>query len=389
MTWALLAILVAVLALLVFLLVKHRDLQKSLEKSPEADMPLLLLNQQVEALREQVRVNLEGSANLLQNQLGQLNQQLNQRLKDSSEVLQKSQETVNQRLDNAARVVSEVQGKLGKLEEANQRLFEVGKDIRSLQEILKAPKLRGSLGEFFLSDLLAQILPREHYELQHAFKNGEKVDAAIRLGDKWVPVDAKFPLENFQRLLATEQEAEKRALKTLFVSDVKKHINAIADKYIRPDEDTFDFALMYVPAENVYYEIIIKSDLSEGDHLLANYAMARRVIPVSPNTLYVYLHTIVLGLKGLRIEKEAKEILNGLNRLGADLGRIAEAFRKVGVHLNNAQGAFEDAEGRLTKFGDKMGRLHGQGEGAAAVAGAVAGESSLENSEKVRLLPGN
>jgi len=378
MTWVLLAILVAVFAVLVFVLVKQRDLQKSLEKSPDADVPLLLLNQQVEALREQVRVNLEGNANTFVQHLGQLNEQLNSRLKDSSEVLQKSQESVGQRLDNAARVVAEVQGKLGKLEEANLRIFEVGKDIRSLQEILKAPKLRGSLGEYFLSDLLSQILPREHYELQHAFKNGEKVDAAIRLGDKWVPVDAKFPLENFQRILAAEQEADKKPFKKLFVSDVKKHIDAIAQKYIRPDEDTFDFALMYVPAENVYYEIIIKDDLSEGEHKLANYAMARRVIPVSPNTLYVYLHTIVLGLKGLTIEKAAKEILNGLARLGTDLSKISESFRKVGVHLNNAQGAFEDAEGRLGKFGDKIERLHGAPEAAEAVLG---------EDEKVRLLP--
>jgi len=381
MTWALLAILIAVFLVLVFLVVKQRDLQKSLQKSPDADVPLLLLNQQVENLREQVRVNLEGNATLLGEQLGQLNNQLNQRLRDSSELLQKSQENINSRLDNAARVVSEVQGKLGKLEEANLRLFEVGKDIRSLQEILKAPKLRGSLGEYFLNDLLSQILPREHYELQHAFKNGEKVDAAIRLGDKWVPVDAKFPLENFQRLLSAEQETEKKNLKTLFVSDVKKHINAIADKYIRSDEDTFDFALMYVPAENVYYEIIIKDDLTEGDHLLANYAMARRVIPVSPNTLYIYLHTIVLGLKGLTIEKTAKEILDGLARMGTDLGRISEAFRKVGVHLNNAQGAFEDADGRLGKFGEKMGRLYGQSESGA--------ENTLSADEKVRLLPTN
>src|SRR5262249_43466352 len=211
-------------------------------------------------------------------------------------------------------------------------------------------------GEYFLSDLLAQILPREHYDLQHAFKDGEKVDAAIRLGDKWVPVDAKFPLENFQRLLATEQEAERKTLKTAFVNDVKKHIQAIAEKYLRPDEGTFNFALMYVPAENVYYEIIIKDDLSEGDHLLANYAMSRRVIPVSPNTLYVYLHTIVLGLKGLSIEKAAQDILSGLARLGADLEKISDAFRKIGVHLHNAQGAYEDAEHRLSKFGDRMER---------------------------------
>ncbi|HEX5034523.1 MAG TPA: DNA recombination protein RmuC, partial [bacterium] len=139
--------------------------------------------------------------------------------------------------------------------------------------------------------------------------------------------------------------------------------------------------LMYVPAENVYYEIIIKSELSEGDHLLANYAMARRVIPVSPNTLYVYLHTIVLGLKGLSIEKAAQDILNGLARLDVDLEKISDCFRKVGVHLNNARGAYDDAEARLAKFGDKMERLHGQPGGP---------ETPLPTGpeqDKVRLLP--
>ncbi|HCU23677.1 MAG TPA: hypothetical protein DF383_01570 [Deltaproteobacteria bacterium] len=378
MFWALFAILLLVLGLLVFLLFRQQELRRDLAKSPDAELPLLLLQKQVESLREQVGSSLEGSAQLLQNQLGQLNDSLNSRLKDSSELLNKSQANLNSRLDNAAKVVAEVQGKLGKLEETHQRIFEVGRELRSLQEILKTPKLRGSLGEYFLSDLLAQILPKEHYELQYGFKNGEKVDAAIRLGEKWVSVDAKFPLENFQRLIAAASEAEKKSFKTQFVSDVKKHIQAIAEKYIRPEESTYDFALMYVPAENVYYEIIIKDELSEGEHRLANYAMHRRVIPVSPNTLYVYLHTIVLGLKGLTVEKAAKDILSGLARLNADLGRIVEAVRKVGVHLRNAQGSYEDAENRLAKFGDRMERLHGGAESEAADSSAA---------EKVRLLP--
>ncbi len=359
MTLALIILSAALFSAILFLIFKQRQIQLALSKEPEFQTPMVLLQQQVEALREQVRANLEGNSQVLQTQLGDLNRQLNDRLKDSSQMQQKSQESLNQRLDNAAKVVGEVQGKLGKLEESSQRLFEVGKDIRSLQEILRAPKLRGSLGEYFLADLLAQILPREHFELQHAFKNGEKVDAVIQLGGKWVPIDAKFPLENFQRFLACEQEDEKKSFKKAFVSDVKKHIDAIANKYIRPDEGTFDFALMFVPAENIYYEVIVKDEITEGDHQLANFAMGRKVIPVSPNTLYVYLNTIVLGLKGLRIEKAAAEILKSLSRLSSDFNRLSDSFRKVGVHLHNAQSSFTDAEGRLVKFGDKMERLHG------------------------------
>ncbi len=368
MTWLLITLLALVFAAVVLLIVKHRQLQQSLEKPQEDGTPMLLLQQQVEALREQVRVNLEG-----------LGHHLNDRLKESNQVLHQSQQNLGGRLDSAAKVVGEIQGKLGKLEEANARIFEVGKDIRSLQDLLKSPKMRGSLGEFLLADLLVQILPREHFNLQHCFKDNEKVDAAILLGERWVPVDAKFPLENFQRYIACETEAEKKSFKKLFTSDVKKHIDAIAQKYIRPDEGTYEFALMYVPAENVYYEIIIKGDLSEGEHQLAEHAMKRRVIPVSPNTLYVYLHTIALGLKGLKIEKVAQEILHSLSRLGADLGKISDAFRKVGVHLHNARGAFEDADGRLSKFGDKMERLHGGAEVAAE-------EPQLTEEDKIRLL---
>lgn len=379
MTWALIAIAAAALLVLIFLAVKQLQIHRQMLKPPEADTSMLLLQQHVEALREQVRVNLEGSSSLLQKQLGDMTSQINERLKDSSQVLQKTQEQVGSRLDNAAKMVGELQGKLGKLEEANARVFELGKDLRSLQEILKSPKLRGNLGEFFLADLLAQILPSEHYRLQYAFKNNEKVDAAISLAGRWVPVDAKFPLENFQKFLQAPGEEEKKTLRRLFVGDVKKHIEAIAQKYIRPDEGTYEFALMYIPAENVYYETIIKDQMAEGDHVLAHLAMKKRVIPVSPNTLYVYLQTIALGLKGLTIEKAAQEILTGLSRLGADLGRITEAFRKVGVHLHNAQGAFEDADGRLTKFGDKMERLHG--------GTAEAGETPAVNEEeKIRLL---
>jgi DNA recombination protein RmuC len=188
-------------------------------------------------------------------------------------------------------------------------------------------------------------------------------------------------LENFQRFLAAEDEVEKRNFKKVFVSDVRKHIDTIAAKYIRPDENTYDFALMYVPAENIYYEIIVKDEVTEGDHTLANRAMVKRVIPVSPNTLYVYLNTIVLGLKGLRVEKAAQEILKGLARLGNDLEKIQESFRKVGVHLRNAQSSYEDSTHRLGKFGDRMERLHGQPE---ATVGEVL---EVEGEEKVHVLP--
>ena len=259
----------------------------------------------------------------------------------------------------AATVIKEVSRQLGQLSEKTQQLSDIGKDISSLQDILRSPKLRGNMGELFLGDLLSQILPPEHYQLQYTFQDGGKVDAVIRLQAGLVPVDAKFPLENFQRLVKTEAPEEKKALRRAFLQDVKKHVDAIATKYIRTDEGTFDFALMYIPAENVYYETIIKDDELGADGALFSYALARRVIPVSPNSFYAYLQTILLGLKGLRVEESAREIINHLARLNQEFDRFSESFRLVGDHMENALKKYEEAQKRLLKVEGKMEQLDG------------------------------
>jgi DNA recombination protein RmuC len=197
------------------------------------------------------------------------------------------------------------------------------------------------------------MLPREHYALQHCFRSGERVDAVIRIGGRIVPVDAKFPLENFRRMLAEPEEDRRRAFRKAFGRDVKNRVEEVAKKYILPDEGTFDFALMYVPAENVYYETIMKEEDAEEDSI-ATYALSRRVVPVSPNSLYAYLQVIILGLRGLRIEANAREIQNDLIRLGGDLEKVKEHFGKLGGHLTNAQKQFTDAERDLSRFEAKL-----------------------------------
>lgn len=330
-----------------------RRLQSLLGERKE-DQSLLLIQQQIDQLRGQVAQVVDSSAQLIHQQLGQLLANVSDRLRENAEVLQKTQHSLGERLDNAARVVGSVQKSLGSLEEANRKIYEVGKDIASLQEILRAPKLRGGLGEFFLGDLLGQILPAEHFTTQFAFKSGEKVDAVIKLGGSLVPVDSKFPLENFKRILEGVTDDEKAKARRQFAGDVKKHIDAIASKYILPDEGTYDFALMYIPAENVYYEIIIKDDAAGEERNLSQYALNKKVIPVSPNSFYAYLQAIVLGLKGMKIEERAKEIVQHLGRLDGDLSRFREEFNLLGKHLGHAQSSFQAAEKRLEQFGQKL-----------------------------------
>jgi DNA recombination protein RmuC len=316
---------------------------------------LSLLQQQLDALRGQLGVGLSGQSQALSQQLAQLTTQVNDRLRESLEVVQRSQANVGERLDSTARVVGEVQRGIGELREATAKVFDVGRSVNQLHDILKAPKLRGGFGEFFLGDLLAQVLPTEHVILQHMFRSGERVDAAIRVGDGLVPIDAKFPLEDFRRMIdAGDDEGRARARKA-FLARVRKHVDDVAAKYVLPDEGTFDFALMYIPAENVFYETIVRDEGSD----LVTYALGRKVFPVSPNTLYAYLQAIVLGLRGLRIESRAQEVIQQLGRLSGDLERLREDFRLVGKHLGNAQQAFAAADRRLDRFDQSLVRATG------------------------------
>src|SRR5436305_1988045 len=254
------------------------------------------------------------------------------------------------------RVVGEVQQGLGELREATARVRDIGRDVVSLHDILRAPKLRGGLGELLLGDLLAQVLPARHFTLQHTFQNGERVDAVVRLGPALVPVDAKFPLEDFRRLLEAGDDETRTRARRAFVARGRKHIDDIATKYILPDEGTYDFALMYVPAENVYYEAIVRDD-GGNDRELSAYALERKVIPVSPNCFYAYLQAIVLGLRGLRIEARAQEVVGQLARLAGDLGRLQDDFRVLGRHVTNAAQAHAAADRRLDRLTAKLAEI--------------------------------
>jgi len=262
------------------------------------------------------------------------------------------------------RVLSDVRERLGALAEVTRRLEAMGASVTEVQQLLQVPKLRGTLGEIWLEELLRQILPSSHYEMQHAFRSGERVDAVLKLGDRLVAVDAKFPLEACQRMLAaagTEAERERRA----FTRSLRERIDEIADKYIRPDEGTYDFALMYIPAENVYYEAVLRAEDPEDTKSVLGHAMRRRVIPVSPHTFYAYLLVILHGLKGMQVERHAREIAERLGGLRQHFDAFWAAFQTVGAHLSNAQKKFDESERLASRVRDRFERIGGGENGEA------------------------
>ncbi len=312
----------------------------------QPDQALLLLQREIETARGETR-------QVQSETLGAVRQDLRDFASQMTAQMGQVGTGVQRELEHVSEVMGAVQGSLGKLGEVTQRVFDIGKDIAGLEQILRSPKVRGGLGESFLESLLGQMLPREHYELQYAFSTGDRVDAVVRIGGRLVPVDAKFPLENFRRLLEETDEDKRRQLRRAFARDVKARVDEIAKRYILPDEDTFDFALMYIPAENVYYEIIVK-DESAAEDSPATYAMGRHVIPVSPNSLYAYLQVIVLGLRGLGIERDAREIQVRLARLRGDLEKFRDPFDVVGRHLTNARNKYDEAAAALDRVESKL-----------------------------------
>ena len=268
--------------------------------------------------------------------------------------VQTTDRSVSQKLEEANRTFADVREQLGKLKQATEQVEAVGRNVASLHELLRAPKMRGGFGEFFLADLLMQIMPSDFYTLQYEFSSGERVDAVVRLGGRLVPVDAKFPLDQFRRMGEAVTDQERADWRKRLVQDVKIHIDAIAGKYIRPSEGTFDFALMYIPAENVYYETIIRDDGVSDEKGLFQHAIRRQVIPVSPNSFYGYLQVILLGLRGFAVEQRTREILGDLIRLQQEFIGLKEDFERTGKQLQYAMDNFNKAEKHLFRFEDRL-----------------------------------
>lgn len=251
-----------------------------------------------------------------------------------------NRDSLDRSLNQTGEFIGDIQRKLGSIEASSRQIQEIGQDISSLQKILQAPKLRGNLGEYLLYEVLKDLLPEANYEEQHRFKDGQAVDAVIRLGRNFVPVDSKFPMESFVRLVNAKDSDARKKFKAEFIKSVKGRIDEISKKYIRPQEGTFDFALMYIPAENVYYEILVHD--TDRQYNLFDYAMKSRVVPVSPGTFYAYLMVIVYGLRGFKIEQKAHVIIDELGGVQNAFDSFAEGFETLGRHIAQAESKFNE-----------------------------------------------
>ncbi|MBI2617452.1 DNA recombination protein RmuC [Candidatus Gottesmanbacteria bacterium] len=260
--------------------------------------------------------------------------------KNIVETLQTSTKAMNDRLDNAAKFIAAVQKNIGEMSE-------IGRGMKELQEFLQSPKLRGNIGEQILKELLGQMLPKQSFYLQHTFKSGVTVDAAIKTGNGIISVDSKFPMENFRKLMSVKDDRERKIVTKDFIDDVKRHINDISRKYIVTEEGTVDYALMYIPSEAVYYEIVNNPDVFD-------FASSKRVLPVSPMTFYAYLRAILMSFEGQKIEEQAKQILRIIRAVQKDYLKVDENMGILQKHINNAYNQMNNVFTSFTLLGQKL-----------------------------------
>lgn len=285
-------------------------------------------------------------------EVGSIRQEMATHLGTNREALERSGQAVHKQMLEFTAGITQMSGALREVKDSM-------KEVASFQDILRTPKLRGQWGEASLEHLLQEFFPQEFYERQKYFKSGEAVDAVLKIPDgKLLPIDSKFPLENFQRMISAEDEIEKIKFKKLFLDDARREIDSVSSKYILPSEGTTDFALLYIPAESVYYEIV--NNTKETD--LNEYARKKRLLLVSPNTFYLTLQILQTWLRDVRVSRETKDILKRLSRIMQDAEKLQEDFRKLGGHLTNAKGSYDTTEKRLSLMVDRTQHLLGNEE---------------------------
>lgn len=316
-------------------------------------------NAQLQSVNTNVRESLAGVTRELGSRLDGINRQVTEQLNQGTNVMSRNSEAFNQKIADVQGTFAGLQKQVGEMTEQARQLSELSRAVTAIEHVLRAPKLRGNFGEEQLETLLSLVFSKQQYALQHRFSTGEVTDAILFLPLGNVAVDAKFPLENFRRFAEAADDDDKKAARRDFLRDVRRRVDEIAARYIRPAEGTLPFALMYVPAENVYYEAVIRNE--EDPFQLYRYCLEKRVVPVSPNSFYAYLQTIMVGLKGMQVSQRAESIVREIESLRIELEKFSRAYETVGQHIRNAASKLEEGSRLLNKVELRVESLAGDG----------------------------
>lgn len=324
----LLAVAIAAIVALVYFL-----LRKKPEEKPQENSAILMMQEQLKEMRQTLDTKMGDSAKIMQQQFGQ-----------------------------SAKIIKDVTERLTKLDETNKQVMGVADQLQGLEDVLKNPKHRGVLGEYYLENVLKNVLPPSNYKMQYEFKNGDIVDAAVFVKDKIIPIDSKFSLENYNRIVQEKDPTEREYLEKQFKSDLKTRIDETS-KYIRPNENTMDFAFMFIPAEGIYYDLLINQvgAIKVNTRDLIEYAFKEKhVIIVSPTSFFAYLQTVMQGLRALQIEESAKEIRKYVEMLQKHLMSYEEYLQKLGSNLGTTVNMYNRAYKEFGKIDKDVFKITGK-----------------------------
>lgn len=316
----------------------------------------------IKMVLDQMNTNMHELSRTVDRKVGDLTKTVDTKIDQSSRNVQ---ESMRSQLSESAKLIREVTQGLTKLDETNRQVVSFADQLQNLQDILKNPKHRGILGEYYLETLLKNVLAPGQYQMQYAFKNGEIVDAAVFVKEKIIPIDSKFSLENYNKLVEEKDPAQKEKLEKAFVNDLKLRIQETA-KYVRPAENTMEFAFMFIPHEAIYYDLLVNKigmAADETDNLIQRAASKYKVIIVSPTSFLAYLQTVLQGLKAMQIEETAKDIVKHVGQLGAHMKKYEEYHVKLGTSLATVVNHYNNSGKELKKVDKDVLRIAGEAPG--------------------------
>ncbi|MDA1060278.1 MAG: DNA recombination protein RmuC [bacterium] len=342
-------VLIAILGAVMFLIYRQK---------PEGNSDMLF--EYIEALRKELRESGNEDRKEVQNRLDKIQERLSKGLEVSSSTMQKQ-------FSESAKMIKEITHELSSVKETNKQVLNFSDKLQSLESILKNPKQRGILGEYFLETMLGHVLQPNQYETQYKFKNGEIVDAAIFFKKKIIPIDAKFSLEKYNKIMEEKDDRRKEVLEKEFKGDIKNRIDETA-KYIRPDENTTDFAFMFIPAEGIYYNLLVYKvgNINVNSHDLIEYAFKKHVIIVSPTSFFAYLQTVLQGLKSIKMEESMEKIKKNIQNLGRHIGSYETYMQKMGNNLGTTVNMYNSAYKEFDKIDKDIFKITDGEEGGKA-----------------------